>query len=115
MIKTEDTYKKALDEKKERLAKKNAEREQYLNAIYSANHRLSEIDSQMAVYGPKIAITALSGDKEALLQLQDKLLKLNDEKQKIVYYLRDKMLDSYLKSDCSAVYKKAPKLKKHKK
>lgn len=84
MIKTEDTYKKALDEKKERLAKKNAEREQYLNAIYSANHRLSEIDSQMAVYGPKIAITALSGDKEALLQLQDKLSKLNDEKQKIL-------------------------------
>lgn len=37
------------------------------------------------------------------------------EKQRIVYYLRDKMLDSYLKSDCSAIYKKAPKLKKCKK
>ena len=40
---------------------------------------------------------------------------VNDEKLRITSYLRDKMLDSYLKSDCSAVYKKAPKLRKRRK
>ena len=35
----------------------------------------------------------------------------NEEKEKIVYYLRDTMLDSYIKSECSAPHKKAKKLK----
>lgn len=35
----------------------------------------------------------------------------NEQKREIVYYLRDKMLDCYLKSDCSAVNKKAKPIK----
>lgn len=35
----------------------------------------------------------------------------NEQKHEIVYYLRDKMLDCYLKSDCSAVNKKAKPIK----
>lgn len=84
MIKTEDTYKRALEQKRAALAKKNAERELYLNAIYAANPRLSEIDAELAVFGPKVALTALSGDKETLSLLEKKLSELNDEKQKIL-------------------------------
>lgn len=36
----------------------------------------------------------------------------NDEKQKIVEYLYDSMIDSYVKNECSVAYKKAPKLKR---
>ena len=50
MIKTEDTYKRALEQKRAALAKKNAERELYLNAIYAANPRLLEIDAELAVF-----------------------------------------------------------------
>lgn len=35
----------------------------------------------------------------------------NEQKREIVYYLRDKMLDSYLKSDCSAINPKAKPIK----
>ena len=35
----------------------------------------------------------------------------NDEKQKIIYYLRDTMLTSYILSDCSKVNPKAKKIK----
>lgn len=35
----------------------------------------------------------------------------NEQKHEIVYYLRDKMLDCYLKSDCSTISKKAKPIK----
>jgi len=80
LLKTEDTYKAALALKKEMLSKKNADYERALLEAYNKDKRLGEIDSLLSRYGAKVAITALSGDKETLAQLQDMLSGLSKEK-----------------------------------
>ena len=81
MLKTEDTYSLALAEIKNNLARKNAGYERSIAEAYSKDKRLSEIDNLLSRYGAKVAITALSGDKETLAQLQGMLSELTCEKK----------------------------------
>ena len=84
MLKTENTYKLAFEEQKARLDRKKAEHQQALAIAYSENPRLNEIDSLMSRYGAKIALTALSGDTEALNELKSLLEGLNEEKKQLL-------------------------------
>ena len=84
MISNENTYKIAFEEQKERLALNKARHQQALALAYSNNPRLSEIDSLLSRYGAKIALTALSGDTEALGELKALLEKLNSEKKALL-------------------------------
>ncbi len=81
MITKESTYKKALAIKKDGLLKKQRERDVMLNAAYKTNKRLSEIDNELASLGANLAITALSGDKKLLFEIQNRSQSLSAEKQ----------------------------------
>lgn len=84
MLKTEELYKKALNQKKDALAIKTATYERSLSLAYNAEPRLREIDFTLSALGAKIAITALSGDKVTLEKIRLEMQSLSDEKQNIL-------------------------------
>ena len=83
MITKELTYKKAFEIKNNALKEKNARRNMLLNAAYSTNPRLSEIDREISGIGAQLAITALSGDSEKIAVLRAKSVALSKEKSAI--------------------------------
>lgn len=80
MITKENTYKKAFENKAERLKEKKRQREILLSAAYSAQPRLSLIDREMSGVGAQLAIVALSGDKQRLADLKKHSEALTAEK-----------------------------------
>lgn len=84
MITKETTYEKALEIKKNTLLEKQRARDMMLNAAYSSNKRLREIDNELAAIGSNLAITALSGDTKAVEKLKSHSLALWAEKQLIL-------------------------------
>ncbi len=84
MITKEITYKKAFENKAQRLKEKNAKREALINAVYSGEKRLGIIDRKLLEVGSLIAVTALSGDTEKLNVLKNESQKLTSEKADIL-------------------------------
>lgn len=80
MITKENTYKKAFENKANKLKEKQQRREVLLAAAYSAEPRLAEIDSLMSGVGARLAITALSGDTAKLADLKKQSEALGKEK-----------------------------------
>ena len=78
MINREYTYKKAFENKAQRLKAKTQKREAVLKAAYLAEPRLSEIDQKLSNIGSTIAITALSGNSDKLEALKRDLEDLLD-------------------------------------
>lgn len=84
MLKTEELYTAALNKKRDALAIKTAVYEKSLSAAYSSEPKLRDIDFKLSAFGAKIAITALSGDKSALKDMQKQMQELSKEKKKIL-------------------------------
>lgn len=84
MITKELTYKKAFEIKNNALKEKNARRNMLLNAAYSTNPRLLEIDNEISAIGAQLAITALSGNSEKVAVLRAKSVALSKEKSAIL-------------------------------
>ncbi len=80
MITKEATYKKAFENKAQRLKAKTQKREAVLKAAYLAEPRLSEIDQKLSNIGSTIAITALSGNSDKLEALKKQSVALTAEK-----------------------------------
>lgn len=93
MFKTEDLYRKALENQEALLSKKTALHEQALAAAYNKEPRLRDIDFKLAAMGAKIAITALSGDKAMLELIKSDMQALSLEKKKILSKLHIKEID----------------------
>ncbi len=84
MITKETTYEKALEIKKKTLLEKQRVHNMMLNAAYSSNKRLQEIDRELATIGSNLALTALSGDTKAVETLKSHSVALWAEKQLIL-------------------------------
>ncbi len=84
MLKTEELYKTALEEKKSILAKKTALYEQSLAAAYNAEPQLRDMDFRLSSLGAKIAITALSGNNAEFQKIQSEMTCLTEKKRSII-------------------------------
>lgn len=84
MLTKELTYKKAFEIKNNALKQKNARRDMLLNAAYTTNSRLAEIDRELSSIGAQLAITALSGNSEKVAVLKAKSVALSKEKSAIL-------------------------------
>ncbi len=84
MLTKELTYKKAFEIKNNALKQKNARRDMLLNAAYSTNPRLLEIDRELSSIGAQLAITALSGNSERVAVLKAKSVAVSKEKSAIL-------------------------------
>ena len=84
MITKENTYAMAFEMKKQSLKEKQKSRDIMLSAVYAANNRLSEIDNELSSLGANLALTALSGDKNALESIKARTEVLSKEKQEIL-------------------------------
>lgn len=84
MITKEITYRKALEEKQARVKERENERELLLNAAYTSNNRLCEIDNEFSKIGAELALTALSGNTEKLETLKTLSTALSHEKAEIL-------------------------------
>lgn len=84
MLRNEDLYKIALEEKRVALAKKTALYEQSLEAAYVAEPQLRDMDFRLSALGAKIAITALSGNKAEFEKIQDEMTALNEQRNSIL-------------------------------
>jgi len=84
MITKEMTYKKAFEEKQNRLKKKKLEYESLLRAAYISDNRLYEIDNELAKIGAGLALTALSGDMKKLEGMKALSLSLTEEKASLL-------------------------------
>lgn len=96
MITKELTYKKAFEIKSNALKEKQARRSMLLNAAYTTNPRLGEIDNELSNIGAQIAITALSGDIQKIAVLKKNSVALTKEKNAIL----KKELVNDIKYDC---------------
>ena len=84
MITKELTYKKAFEIKNNALKEKTARRNMLLNAAYTTNPRLNDIDVELSAIGAQIAITALSGDEQKVAVLKKNSVALTKEKAAIL-------------------------------
>lgn len=84
MISKELAYKKALEIKKNNLDAKKLKHDTLLSAAYASNPRLKELDSQLSGIGAQIAISALSGGSDAVVQLRKTSEALAEEKAKLL-------------------------------
>lgn len=82
---SKETYRKALEIKKQSRQKAEAEAARRREKIYAGCSRLEEIDGALAAAGAKIAVTALSpGGKEALPRLREYCTRLEEEKRELL-------------------------------
>ena len=81
MLTREDTYRKAFENKNERLKEKQRQYEMMLASAYSSMPRLAEIDREMASVGANLAVITLSGDMEKLADLKKRSEALALEKK----------------------------------
>jgi DNA replication protein DnaC len=96
MLKREELYAQAFENKRKALARKKAEYEMKYAAFCSVEPRLSELDRALAAEGAQTAITALSGNSAALEALKKRINELSDEKKALL----KKMGLEDIKYDC---------------
>ena len=84
MLTKEIIYKRAFEEQKTALKKREQEYEILLSSLYVSNPRLKEIDNELSAVGARLAITALSGDKKKIAELKSLTSSLSKEKKLII-------------------------------
>jgi len=84
MVSKEFTYKKAFENKKAAVKKREFDKAVILASIYSTNPVLTDIDNRIKALGARLAITALSGDKAALEKIKAESDALNAKKNEII-------------------------------
>lgn len=84
MTNRENAYKQAFEVKKAALRRKEAEYDAKISALAASDKKYNEINSSLSSLGAKVAITALSGDKETLNALYEKITALQKQRDEIV-------------------------------
>lgn len=97
MIKREDAFAKAFEIKKDTLLKNKEIYEKKILSAEKSEPKLIKINTDLANLGTQIAFTALSGNNDTLLSLQNKITELTNEKNKI---LKSKGIESF-KYECN--------------
>lgn len=84
MTNRENAYKQAFEVKKAAIRRKEAEYDVKITALAASNKEYNEINSALSSLGARVAITALSGDKETLDALSEKITALQARRDEIV-------------------------------
>lgn len=84
MTNRETAYKQAFEVKKAAIRRKEAEYDAKISALAASCKEYNEINSALSALGARVAITALSGDKETLNDLQKKIVILQKKRDEIV-------------------------------
>lgn len=84
MVNREFTYQKAFDLKREAVKQRNREREMLLSALYKSEPELTKIDNELKSLGARLAITALSGNKEQMKTIKEQSKLLSKQKKEIL-------------------------------
>lgn len=84
MVTKEYTYKKAFENKKEAVKKREFERQVLISAIYKSEPRLADIENRQKAIGARLALVTLSGDKEQIKQMKAESKLLTAEKKAIL-------------------------------
>ncbi len=79
-----ECYDISFEKKRNALLAKTAERDNAVAQLEKENTRFAEIKTLMSALGAKAALTAISGNKEKLDELQKKLFSLNEERERIL-------------------------------
>ena len=80
----ENAYKQAFEVKAAALRRKEAEYDAKIAELAANSKEYKEINTSLAALGAKVALTALSGDKETLGDLQKRIVLLQKERDEIV-------------------------------
>lgn len=80
----EQSYNKAFENQKNILSQKRAALEKALQNLSKQNPEFAETNRKLGVIGANIAMTALSGDSEALGKLQVQMTELSSRRDKIL-------------------------------
>lgn len=84
MVTKEFTYKKAFENKRQAVKERNFKRQVMLSSVYTTEPKLTEIDDKLKSFGARLALTALSGNTEALESIKAESKQLTAEKEKIL-------------------------------
>lgn len=79
-----DCFDICFENKRNSLSAKNTKRENEIARLEKENARFAEIKTLMSALGAKTALTAISGDKGKLSELQRTLFCLNEEREQIL-------------------------------
>lgn len=80
----EQSYAKAFENQKNKLSQRRAALEQALQNLTAQNPEFAEINRRLSSLGASVAITALSGDGDALKKLQGEMTELSSRRDKIL-------------------------------
>lgn len=84
MVTREYTFEKAFEAKKEKVNKRNREREMLLSALYESEPVLMKIEARLKALGAKLVMTTLSGDKTELKAIKEESKFLSKQKKEIL-------------------------------
>ena len=84
MTNRESAYSRAFEVKKNNLKRKEAEYDAKIAKLSAENPRYNQISSQLSALGARVALTALSGDTNALSELSERINLLQAERDEIV-------------------------------
>ena len=84
MTSKEQIYEKAFGSKRERLARATAARNAAISRLEEDNTEFVDVTRELEAAGAQIAITALSGDKQAFNSLKEKMSQLSARRQQLL-------------------------------
>lgn len=84
MVTREYTFEKAFEAKKEKVNKRNREREMLLSALYESEPVLEKIEARLKALGAKLVMTTLLGDKTELKAIKEESKFLSKQKKEIL-------------------------------
>lgn len=84
MISKEQVYEKAFEAKRDRLARATAMRDAAIANLQATSPEFVEVSRQLEAIGAEIAITALSGDKDAFSALKKKMEQLSQKRKQLL-------------------------------
>ncbi len=84
MVTREYTFEKAFQSKKEKVNKRNREREMLLSALYESEPVLEKIEARLKALGAKLVMTTLSGNKAELKAIKEESKFLSKQKKEIL-------------------------------
>ncbi len=84
MVSREYTYKKAFENKKNAVKKKESERNMLLSALYVSEPQLLEIENELKALGARLALVTLSGNKAQLKEIKERSRLLSRQKKEIL-------------------------------
>ncbi len=84
MISKEKVYEKAFETKRERLARATAIRDAAMENLRKTSPEFVVVSRQLEAIGAELAITALSGDKEAFNNLKERMEQLSQKRRQLL-------------------------------